>query len=35
LIMNTQANANATAGQAASAVSNNNFIDASRQCCIV
>jgi hypothetical protein len=29
LIMNTQANPNATAGQAASATSNDNFIDAS------
>jgi hypothetical protein len=27
--MNTQANPNATAGQAASATSNNNFIDVS------
>jgi hypothetical protein len=29
LILNTQANPNATAGQAASATSNNNFIDVS------
>jgi len=29
LIMNTQANPNATAGQAASATSNDNFIDVS------
>jgi len=32
LIMNTQANPKATAGQAASATSNDNFIDVSLLC---